>query len=133
MLTCCKCVYSRLLTLSSFSLSLFPKQETTPFGGQDSKPYPQYYKDIAAGNYPFVARPHPTVDKIQIDHVLSCQVFSAILKKCPEEYSFDRFYSLKTWLNKCWNFIIVPAKVNGSKGRLEKRIKGLINDKCTVR
>jgi hypothetical protein len=58
------------------------------------------------------------------------QVFSTMLKKCLKEYSFNHFYSLKTWLNKCWNFIAVPAKVNNRKGHLEKRIIQLIDSKC---
>eukprot|EP00009_Paramoeba_aestuarina_P009146 CAMPEP_0201519316 /NCGR_PEP_ID=MMETSP0161_2-20130828/9899_1 /ASSEMBLY_ACC=CAM_ASM_000251 /TAXON_ID=180227 /ORGANISM="Neoparamoeba aestuarina, Strain SoJaBio B1-5/56/2" /LENGTH=365 /DNA_ID=CAMNT_0047917311 /DNA_START=210 /DNA_END=1307 /DNA_ORIENTATION=- len=61
-------------------------------------------------------------DTIHIDHVLSCQVLHALLLQSDIKYSFDRFFAIKTWINKCWNFQPLPAAVNGRKGKVESWI-----------
>jgi len=38
------------------------------------------------------------------------------------DYSYDRFLSWRTWLNKCWNFKATPGKVNGLKGKIEEHV-----------
>jgi len=66
-------------------------------------------------------------DEIHIDHVLSCQVFNAFLFGANLEYSFDRYYAVLTWLNKCWNFVAVPSKVNGMKSAVEIKVIQQLN------
>jgi hypothetical protein len=66
----------------------------------------------------------PSTENVEVDHVLSCQVFNVFLcgLQNVDDYSFDRYFSLKTWINKCWNFRAVPKSVNGAKATMEAKV-----------
>jgi len=105
----------------------FDLEKGTLFRKGIDKPYHNYFADIEQQiidqNSAYVA----SQDSIQIDHVLSCQVFDAILRACSDKYSFDRYFSFQSWINKCWNFIMLPSKVNNKKGKFEVKIIGLLD------
>jgi len=69
-------------------------------------------------------------DDNEVDHILSVKVFSTICVKISDlenyEYSYDRYFSLISWINKCWNFIALPSKVNNLKGKIECDLIGII-------
>ena len=65
-------------------------------------------------------------DGVQVDHILSCQVFQAICeyfeKRGLRDYTYDYFCTWKVWLNRCWNFQALPKKANRTKGSIEKEV-----------
>jgi hypothetical protein len=105
--------------------------ETTLFGTLENQQLHPFYCSLMESVYGLAPLDDYIMgqDKIQVDHVISCQVLSSILTKIDAVYSYDRFYSWKSWINKCWNFLLVPAKINGRKGQLEKRICQIIREK----
>ena len=61
--------------------------------------------------------------KIVTEHILPQCVVSALLRKSTNKYSYDYFVSIKVWLNKCWNFTLIPSNINTRKASIDKSLK----------